>query len=63
MGNAQMPPVPPENRSPHGGSSKGEGKLSPDEVREAQRARDPEQEGRHGNTHQNTTHKGYQQDR
>ncbi|UFN50897.1 hypothetical protein LPC08_09920 [Roseomonas sp. OT10] len=63
MTKAQLPPVPPQNRSPHGSATSHDGQLSPQEVREARRDRNPEQEGRQGNTHQNTTHQGYQQDR
>lgn len=64
-GKSHMPPVPPANQSPHGGSTPGEGKLPPDEAKKNAEStkRDPEQQGRQGNTWQNTHHQGYQQDR
>lgn len=59
-----MPPVPPDNRSPHGGNTPGDGKLSEaDAQRSDSKHRDVEQQGRQGNLHQNTTHPGHQQDR
>jgi hypothetical protein len=63
MSNAHLPPVPPENRSPHGGSNAGKGEISAKEAKANATQRDPAQQGRQGNTHQNTTHQGYQQDR
>lgn len=63
MSNAHLPPVPPENRSPHGGSNAGKGEISSKEAKANATQRDPSQQGRQGNTHQNTTHQGYQQDR
>lgn len=63
--NAPPTPVPPANRTPYGGGSAtpGEGPLSEKDAKDNQKLRDPEQQGRQGNTHQNTTHQGYQQDR
>jgi hypothetical protein len=55
------PPVPPQNRSDKAPAGK---TAVPTDTREG---RDPapnlEQQGRHGNIKQNTTHQGYQQDR
>ena len=61
--NSHMPPVPPENRSPHGGATAGEGRLSEAEAKANKTDRDTKQQGQQGNTHQNTTNKGLQQDR
>jgi hypothetical protein len=58
---AKLPPVPPDQRSPKGpGPSPGR--------REGGEAHPPqdsnlEEQGRQGNIKQNTTNKGYQQDR
>ncbi|MBX9702013.1 MAG: hypothetical protein K2X74_21440 [Acetobacteraceae bacterium] len=65
MSKAHLPPVPPANRSSHGDSEPGKGKLP---EREAERTiesknRHLEQQGRQGNIKQNTTNQGYQQDR
>jgi hypothetical protein len=55
----KMPPVPSDNRSP-----KGPGADSHVEKDQKVPERENyEQQGRHGNTHQNTHHQGYQQDR
>ena len=64
-GKSHLPPVPPANRSPHGGANPGDGPLPPDEAKKNAEStkRDPEQQGRQGNTWQNTHHQGYQQDR
>jgi hypothetical protein len=56
---SKMPPVPPENRSPKGPGA--EPKLS--EERKPPRRENFDQQGRHGNIHQNTHNQGYQQDR
>lgn len=55
----KMPPVPPDNRSPHGPGA------SPQVEKEekAPERENYEQQGRQGNTNQNTHHQGYQQDR
>lgn len=58
----QMPPVPPDNRSPKGPGNKPEKDSAPD-LKDANRERNLEQQGRQGNIKQNTTHQGYQQDR
>ena len=61
---AKMPPVPPANRS-----KKGPDATSKPSTKDAELARKQEnkpnleQEGRHGNIHQNTHNQGYQQDR
>ncbi|MBY0332854.1 MAG: hypothetical protein K2X49_19525 [Acetobacteraceae bacterium] len=65
MSKAHLPPVPPANRNPQGDAEPGKGKL-PAEVAEQNiesKNRNTEQQGRQGNTHQNTHHQGYQQDR
>jgi hypothetical protein len=54
-------PVPPANRSDQG--TGGDRSAQVTEAAEQQRSRKPEQEGRHANIKQNTTHQGYQQDR
>jgi hypothetical protein len=55
------PPTPPENRSPKG---TGDEKPAEKTANEAGSANlNPEQQGQQGNTKQNTTHQGYQQDR
>ena len=48
MSNAHLPPVPPENRSPHGGSNAGKGEISPKEAKANATQRDPAQQGRQG---------------
>ncbi len=64
---AHPPPVPPANRSPAGGggATRDDGKLPPEQAREnaESRSRDTGQQGRQGNTWQNTHNQGYQQDR
>lgn len=65
MSKAKLPPVPPAGRSPQGSATPGTGKL-PEAEAEANiesRNRETEQQGRQGNTWQNTHHQGYQQDR
>jgi len=57
------PPIPPENRS-----SKGPGDNASLDPKEGSKTahggeRNLAQQGRQGNTKQNTTHQGYQQDR
>lgn len=63
----QQPPVPPDNRSPKGPQdTPGQdtsGKDPAPDLKDANRQRNPEQQGRQGNIKQNTTHQGYQQDR
>jgi hypothetical protein len=52
------PPVPPDNQS-----HKGTGDRKSGNAHEAQKGRGPREQGQPGNTAQNTTHQGYQQDR
>jgi hypothetical protein len=65
MTKAHMPPVPPAGRSNKGPGDQG----SADEGNETggktsdSRHRDLSKQGRQGNIKQNTTHKGFQQDR
>jgi hypothetical protein len=56
----RVPPVPPANRSPKDPGSKP--KVKPEEASPKERENFAQQ-GRQGNTKQNTTHPGYQQDR
>ncbi|MBI0536659.1 hypothetical protein D9599_13840 [Roseomonas sp. KE2513] len=66
MSKAHMPPVPPENQSPHGGNNPGEGEVNPKDARNTADNRgkfDPGQQGQQGSTGINTHHQGYQQDR
>ena len=67
MSKAHLPPVPPANRSPIGGSANpGSGNDMASEIAEANKestARHLGEQGRQGNIKQNTTHQGYQQDR
>ena len=56
---SKMPPVPPKNRSPKGPG--GDPSVKPEDQLPARE--NFEQQGRHGNIHQNTHNQGYQQDR
>jgi hypothetical protein len=64
---SKMPPIPRDNRSPKGPGAdpavKADetGKGVQQTLREV--PENPDQEGQQGNTKQNTTHQGYQQDR
>lgn len=64
---AKMPPVPSEQVSPAGtgSSTPGKGELPREEAeRNAEsKNRETDQQGRQGNTWQNTHNQGYQQDR
>ena len=64
---AKLPPVPAEQVSPAGTGSAtpGEGPLPENQAQDnlESRNRKLEQQGRQGNTWQNTHHQGYQQDR
>jgi hypothetical protein len=64
---AKLPPVPPGNVSPAGPGSatSGEGPLPANEAEQniESKNRKLEQQGRQGNTWQNTHNQGYQQDR
>jgi hypothetical protein len=55
---AKTPPVPPANQNPQGEEVQEERRVRPDE-----RKRNLKQQGRQGNTWQNTHHQGHQQDR
>lgn len=59
-----LPPIPPENRSPKGPGDNGA--LDPQSGNTGSQhggERNLAQQGRQGNSKQNTTHQGYQQDR
>ena len=56
---AHLPPVPPEQRSPYAGATSTEQNKGGDNKGDANHA----EQGRQGNIAQNTTHKGFQQDR
>jgi hypothetical protein len=62
---AHPPPVPPEQKNPVERDLKsGVGAdAGRDEVRDNKRQRNLDEQGRQGNLKQNTTNKGYQQDR
>jgi hypothetical protein len=60
MSKDNRPPVPPEGR---GSAGAGPGKERSDVAHADKRDRNVEKQGRQGNTKQNTTHQGYQQDR
>lgn len=65
MTNAKIPPVPPENKNPAGEADAG-GSQIPEDVAKANidsRNRNTKEQGRQGNTWQNTHNVGYQQDR
>ncbi|RAI35254.1 hypothetical protein [Rhodoplanes roseus] len=62
---AKPPPVPVENQSPHGtgdANAPDVGSGLPSKTRQVA-GKDPDQQGRQGNSKINTTHQGYQQDR
>ena len=67
MSKAHLPPVPPANRSPTGGSANpGTGNDMSEQVAAENKAstnRNLGEQGRQGNIKQNTTHQGFQQDR
>lgn len=58
---SRMPPVPPANRSPKGPGS--DPKVSKETGKLAKAPNNADEQGQTGNTKQNTTHQGYQQDR
>jgi len=58
----KTPPVPPENRSPKEPPDAHK-HAAPDSKAPKERDIDPEKQGQQGNTQQNTTNQGYQQDR
>ena len=57
---SKMPPVPRDQRSPKGTGA--DPSVTADETRKAV-SENPDEQGQQGNTKQNTTHQGYQQDR
>jgi hypothetical protein len=57
---SKMPPVPPENRSPKGTGADPSVKA---DTTLKEKSKNFAQQGEEGNTRQNTTHQGYQQDR
>lgn len=59
---AQRPPIPPAARSPKGPGESGR-EPKPHEPQHHARDIDPSEQADPGNTHQNTTNQGYQQDR
>ena len=64
MSKAHLPPVPPHNRNPHGGAQASEGPLSEADAKASSpTGRNLGQQGRQGNSKQNTTNQGHQQDR
>jgi hypothetical protein len=66
MSKAHMPPVPPANRSDKGPGGDGRADPAAAENREARgggKDGNTAEQGRAGNTKQNTTHQGLQQDR
>ncbi|HYZ23608.1 MAG TPA: hypothetical protein VE690_15780 [Rhodopila sp.] len=64
---AHPPPVPPEQRSDkRAGAATEQNRTNPKEAQKERydpRGRDPTEQGRQGAVKQNTTNKGYQQDR
>ena len=61
---SQLPPVPPQNRSPKGPGA--DPTISPDitvDKKDHLHQRHLGEQGRQGNIKQNTTNQGYQQDR
>jgi hypothetical protein len=57
-----LPPIPPDQQTPYGGSAPSNEHEGPDPDKAA-RTRDLAHQGRQGNIKQNTTHQGFQQDR
>ena len=57
---SKMPPVPPDNRSPTGPGA--DPAVNADTTRK-EKSKNFAEQGEQGNTKQNTTHQGYQQDR
>ncbi|HWX46840.1 MAG TPA: hypothetical protein VNZ61_02135 [Roseomonas sp.] len=62
MSKAHMPPVPPENR-PKGPGGSTESPAQKAEQHARPQGNIPQHQGRSADIKQNTTHKGYQQDR
>lgn len=59
---AKAPPVPPANQS-HQGTGDTQGSPAPNEASAGNKPGDPDKQGQQGNSKENTTHQGYQQDR
>ncbi len=57
------PPIPPDQRSPAPGKEPSIATDTAPKKRQVDRQRNLGEQGRQGNIHQNTTNKGYQQDR
>ncbi|GGD94019.1 hypothetical protein GCM10011390_10930 [Aureimonas endophytica] len=57
---AKAPPVPSDNRSPKGPGGEVRADLG---AAASKGAGNPDKQGQQGNSHVNTTHQGYQQDR
>jgi hypothetical protein len=60
---SKLPPIPPENRSPKGPGEPDHAGKDPAKRAHGERPENPDQQGRHANIRQNTTHQGCQQDR
>ena len=60
---AHPPPVPPEQQSPHEGSTLADQSSGAQRERANKSNRNLGEQGRQGNIKQNTTNEGYQQDR
>ncbi len=60
---AQRPPVPPDQQGPHGAREEPKPDQGKDAVKRNARERNLDQQGRQGNTKQNTNNQGQQQDR
>ena len=59
----KSPPIPPANRSPHGGKDEHEPKAGKGDSGTDHVPENLDLEDRQGNIKQNTTNQGYQQDR
>jgi hypothetical protein len=60
---AHPPPVPPEQRPPHGGNSESAPSNEKPPPGSRPQDRNLKEQGRQGNIHENTRNTGYQQDR
>jgi hypothetical protein len=60
---SKLPPIPPENRSQKGPGEPATPERKAPQRPAGERPENPDQQGRHANIKQNTTHQGYQQDR
>lgn len=59
----RLPPVPPANRSPKGPGESAKSTAPKDTATPDPHQRNLAEQGRQGNTKQNTTNQGFQQDR